>query len=366
MNRDWLKIFFFLVLACITAGTALFLKRYQDKGPELLANNAFGDALQGWQVSGNQDGVQLLAGGVLRLTGLGAGQSMELSQSLAAPPPGTLLRFRGDLHIEKIVNGKKSWHTDCLILASFDQDGSGLPVSNVLASRDGSGDWRKYSRVFLVPAGAATLKVAVQLHQAEGILYVRDISLHCVGEAGWYPWLKGGVLALWMLFLSLLFVPSYFPDRRMVTRRSGVLFAILFFLIIVGITIPGTFKRHLGDEIMKDVIVVADIVGTSQGAQTGGGEKLVTTISSHLPSQYRMAHFGLFAALAALTLIVCSSKSWVALVGDLLLLAGATELMQFYVEGRSPLWSDLAADLYGGATGILLGIGFHFLWRRRL
>jgi hypothetical protein len=366
MNRNRLKILIFIALAGITAGTALVMERYQDQGPELLANNVFAEGLADWQVRGHQDGVQLRATGVLRLTGQGDGQPLEVRQPLAAPPPGTLLRLRGDLHSEKIIPGKKSWHTGRLVLASYDQEGRGLPVSHVVAALTGSVAWREYARVFQVPTGAATIKVAVQLHQTMGLLEARRLSLHRVGETGWYPWLRWGVLALWLLFMSLVFVPAYFPDRGLLTRRAGALPLLLIFLIILGTTIPGSLERQVAHDLETGVEGVADLVGKSRTGQAIVEWSQADKFRRHLPESNELAHFGLFAALAALTLICCPAKPWPPLIGDLLLLAGGTELMQMYVDGRNPRWTDLGTDLYGGAIGILVGIGWLFWWRRRL
>lgn len=46
------------------------------------------------------------------------------------------------------------------------------------------------------------------------------------------------------------------------------------------------------------------------------------------------------------------------------LLAMASEFVQFWVPGRTPLWSDVRDDLVGGVPGVLIACALVWLWQR--
>ena len=41
----------------------------------------------------------------------------------------------------------------------------------------------------------------------------------------------------------------------------------------------------------------------------------------------------------------------------------ASEFVQFWVPGRTPLWTDVRDDLIGGAAGVVLGLALLAGWR---
>ncbi len=41
-------------------------------------------------------------------------------------------------------------------------------------------------------------------------------------------------------------------------------------------------------------------------------------------------------------------------MGDIFMLACATECIQFYIDGRSPLFSDVLIDMAGGLSALVL------------
>ncbi|MEA2060251.1 MAG: VanZ family protein, partial [Thermodesulfobacteriota bacterium] len=52
--------------------------------------------------------------------------------------------------------------------------------------------------------------------------------------------------------------------------------------------------------------------------------------------------------------MLLNRESCILVYAHILLLAGATELAQFYIDGRSPLILDFVIDAFGGFFGILL------------
>ncbi|PZO06786.1 MAG: hypothetical protein DCF27_12180 [Lysobacteraceae bacterium] len=51
-------------------------------------------------------------------------------------------------------------------------------------------------------------------------------------------------------------------------------------------------------------------------------------------------------------------------ITGVVVLALVSEFVQFWVPGRTPLWSDVRDDLVGGVLGVLLASVLVWLWRR--
>ena len=79
-------------------------------------------------------------------------------------------------------------------------------------------------------------------------------------------------------------------------------------------------------------------------------------------------HVLMFLGVGAALVLALPQSNWrrrvaPALLG-VLLLALASEFVQFWVPGRTPLWSDVRDDLVGGAMGIIIASAMVWLWQR--
>lgn len=70
---------------------------------------------------------------------------------------------------------------------------------------------------------------------------------------------------------------------------------------------------------------------------------------------FDMDHVAFFGALTCLARLLLPRVRWWGIALAVVLLAGATELMQFAVPGRTPKLSDARDDLVGGGIGLLIG-----------
>ncbi len=79
-------------------------------------------------------------------------------------------------------------------------------------------------------------------------------------------------------------------------------------------------------------------------------------------------HVLMFLGVGAALVLALPSDRWPSRVGlallGVLLLALASEFVQFWVPGRTPLWSDVRDDLVGGVVGVVLAGVVASLWRR--
>jgi VanZ family protein len=91
------------------------------------------------------------------------------------------------------------------------------------------------------------------------------------------------------------------------------------------------------------------------GTQMPGAWKDETLRVAHLPWWLtKVAHFVLFAALAALATAVPLRWRAATVLGVALALGLTTEGLQFWASERTPTWHDVGIDLAGAVLGLLL------------
>lgn len=123
-----------------------------------------------------------------------------------------------------------------------------------------------------------------------------------------------------------------------------VLAVLIFFTIFAGTTMPNETKNSLKQEVTRQVKTI--------GENAGAGD-LIQSISVDIT---KAAHFGLFAVFGLVLVILAAGAKIYSIFGILLILAGGSELVQFFIDGRTPLAGDFAIDAAGGAAGVVLAI----------
>ncbi|GBE12984.1 vanZ like family protein [bacterium BMS3Abin13] len=188
------------------------------------------------------------------------------------------------------------------------------------------------------------------MSRCRGEFFVKDLGLYEVKETTIYTWVKWLIRVAWILFIFVLLVPGLKGSGSTLLK----IFIVLTVLgIVIGTTLPGQVKKDLKEAITQKIeTYTAPVmtkakeyaVGTTQYANV----KLDIDIT-------KIAHFCLFALLAFLLLLKDSSRSIRLILLELFMLACATECMQFYIDGRSPLVTDVVIDMAGGVVGMVAG-----------
>jgi len=343
------KLIIFCLLAALTSGSALFIDRYRESGPELLTNPLFADGLTGWQINGDQAGVAVKAG-VLSLTSLDSSKNVGIIQPITVRPELTLVRLSGIISSQQIKAGKKNWHKGRLLLASLDEHGKWLPVSHEVISLTGNNPEQHYEHIFTISPAAKELRVTIQLNHCTGAMTARELSLRPVSQTPYHPWLKWSLLTLWLLFLLRMLTPPPGADHGRIMKF--LVYAVAG-LIIVGTFMPSQYKEELKQTVENQSAPITGIAG-----------KIIK--QDHQPSELphdpeynidKISHFAIFLLFALLRLRLVGPRRIGQVLVEILILAGASELMQLYADGRSALLTDVVIDYSGGLFGIgLAGI----------
>jgi VanZ family protein len=345
------KVAVFLLFAVATVLLGVFYGRYVPVGSELLANSDFGLGFDHWILKGPPDSIVLEDDRTARLRSSDPGGHVSLTQPIDDPCRFGLVRLSGEMRTEDVVAGERSWHKARLILSSFDRTGQWVPAPHHVYSLVGTHSWKRYAEVFRVVPEADQVRVSAQLEQATGTLWVRNLSLREVAVRPDYPYVQRAACGLWGLFLVWLLAPSVVGSGRIVWRGMVLLSTLL---VLGGTLLPGGYRR----EIEKDLTHSYQSIEAPDPSRTEAPvqrRERTLELWENVQKVTKSGHFvlfGLFGLSLASALPLTLRRL---LLLDIAMLAGATELLQFFVEGRTPLIGDWLLDLAGAVAGLTLG-----------
>lgn len=354
-----LQLAVFVVLTLATVLLGVFYDAYEPVGPELLVNADFRLGFAHWTVAGPSGAVELEEGRTARLHSSDPGGHVSVTQSIPHAGRFKLLRLSGEMRTEGVVRGEKSWQAARLILSSFDGKGQWVPAPSNVISLIGDRPRQRYEGVFRVTPQAEELQVSVQLERATGTLWVENLSLRSVLEKPGYAYLQTAALTLWGLFLFWLLVPLIAACRGWVLR--GVVVVSLM-LILGGTLLPGKYRQILERDAAYTYETMSRPRPSEKESQAGGTETpRILVIWEGVKKLTASGHFAFFGLLGLGLAAALPMRPRKFVLLDVGMLAGATEVMQFFVEGRTALFGDWLLDLAGAGCGLVLVS----LWRDR-
>jgi len=358
--RDWRRHSLWtacVLLLCLA--TVLFFNRFPRylAGPPLLHNPDFAEALTGWQVKGS--GAAEAIDGSLRLGLADATDGVEVSQTVKAPPLGSLLKLSCQLKSQTIQAGRRGWELGRVVLVSG--DGQGKPIyayPHVLSALTGSRDWMVETKVFAVAEGVAELKVAAQLMHSPGELWVKGCRLSKLElSQDFHAW-RYALLTLWIGVGAGLILPWL---RGGLLHAQDPLKRLLTAAILAGVLMPGEVKHQVGGWLARHGLQPAAV----PDAFYKSSDFPYFETSLHWPDWdgFKLGHLGLFACLA---FVLGADRSGWWVLSKLALFAGATEVLQLFIQGRTPKLTDIAIDCAGVLLGGLAAVCAKALARRAL
>jgi len=171
-------------------------------------------------------------------------------------------------------------------------------------------------------------------------------------------------LLLWGVFLAALLLPYLFDLRF----YSKMVLILLISLVLAGTLSTRSWRSQIVTQVRERVQV--PFSPEKERATTGLEKKPAISKTVKPPPRssvryiYRAnksGHFILFALVSFSLLTFAAPGRWGIALADVLLLAGSTEIMQFFVQGRAAGIKDFYLD----AGGALLGLVFWALYRAR-
>jgi len=342
----------------LTAGLAATVDKYLITSGELLANPGFARGLEEWQIDGPPATVTV-TDGTLRLELREPGKSVEIEQTVTtATYPGFVL-LEGELKSWNVTPGPEPWQRARLDFSRYGATGEWLPLPHNVVSLEGSEDWHHYQEIFRLVDGVSRSSVAIQLLSATGVLWVKNLSLHQVVPSPAYIATRIFLFSMWAAGLTWLFAPHVLGSGG---KFIGIATGLALTLIIVGTMLPASVKARWQ-------VGIAEMVHAGEGAITADHPDGKKEVAAAPVDQFylignieigKAGHFVFFGLLGFLLLTNRGGNVIITTLAETAILGAATELMQIFVEGRTPLVSDFLTDMGGVTTGILLCL----LWLR--
>ncbi len=303
------------------------VNRYERSGPDLLTGQ--------WAVGRSEKSRADISDNALALFSNDPKTDIDVYQDLSSIEHGAVLRLSADMKCDNVKPGEKLWNRARLLLVQNDGKADRWDLPHGVASLAGALDWKNYYGFFTINPDIVKIRVIAQLSQSLGSFELKNIRLYPVSQAQVYAWIRNGILFSWGTFFLLLIGSCFFMGRKTIIFR--ILLASAFIAVIIGTTLPGEIKNQVSNEIRTQI----------------NSENQV--FKSIVPWDLtKIGHFCFFALFGTILGLMITKEPAILVMTMLLLLAGGTEMAQFYIDGRSPLFSDFFLDSTGGLFSIIL------------
>lgn len=344
-----LTLLLFALAALFTIGSNIFFAKYQNSSQQLLENPQFANELRGWQTKKSPAREIVLKDGTVTLTSRDKEGQIEIYQDVKSQDQDARFRLEAELRSIDVSAGEKSWNKARLLLLPFIDGKASYKMKHVAAFLVGTQGWKRVSEVFHFPKGCQTLRVVAQMSRCSGEFSLRNPTLYRVVETPLFSFSKWIVIPLWAAFFFSLFQPCLRGTGNFCIK---LLLVLTVAAIVVGTTIPGRFKNDLRDDLLQEAR--SSTTSVQQTVKEMMVAEHIRPFKLPKVDITKLAHFFLFALLALLLLLTNPGISVKQLLLNLFLVACSTELIQLYMEGRSPLIRDVVIDMAGGGMTVIL------------
>lgn len=322
------NLLFFVLLAVVTLLTHFFVERFQPTGNKLLTAQWQTKISDGSQVDIDQEHIRIFSDN--------PHDTASAFQFLQPTPHNQLVSFSAEIRSDDIIRGEKPWHTGMVSITQKIGNKKDQFLSISTTSLTGTNEWKKYQDYFHIPAKAVIL-FSIELYKASGSFEARNIQLYPVEDTQAYLWSKNIILLLWIIFFILLTGSCYFAEQKSIFLQF--LLIVFFVLIVIGTGMQGDLKESIFHTVYS------------------GFSKINPTydLVNRLPLDLsKVGHFVFFFGLGCVLQLMIHRKKILEIFTVILMLACGTELIQIYIDGRTPHISDVVIDFVGGTLGIIL------------
>ena len=329
-------LFFLLTLGTLLCHT--FVDRYEKNGPKILTSD--------WKYVTSEYGIAKISDNEFFLSLKNYGGGVQIQQDIpdfkSLFAPGSILMLAADMKYSDVIPGEKPWNRARLLLIQNDGLKDRWDYSHTVAAFTGSQDWKSYHNFFTVGEVTKHLRVIAQLSRCVGSFQLKNLQLYTVEQTAVYTWVQRVILVFWGLFAVFLLGSCFNNSTGLLILKA--LLVIAFAAIIIGTSMPKEMKTQIFQEVTNQ------IQKASNGIQPGFsiGPVSIDLVSIDLA---KLGHFVFFALFGGLLCLLMKKDPLLGVVFNILLLAAGTELAQFFIDGRSPLFADFFIDLAGVAWG---------------
>jgi VanZ family protein len=380
-------LYLFLVLSSYLG--CFHVETYCPIGNQLLINNSFSFAEQGWETKfDTQEGTIGISPNHITIATFNTPTSLKVAQIVDAKKlsPNILLKataknslLKATAKNSQISVGKRSWDLARIILVQFENDKAIWSRQHSLVSLSDLADWTNYSKVFPIAPTTDYIVLRLEINNSIGNLEVKNIQLYNAIKNPTYINIQLDLFIGWGVFACLLF----FPYIRQASLPSKLLMTTVIIVLIFGITMDYKLKNDLRSKVTTTIKSTVETITTQLNTpqkpdppithslpQTAPISHFTSDSSDQTPHHLKrpditkVAHFLLFMALGFI-LLRNGAKSVRHVLIDLLMLASMTEILQLFIEGRSALWDDVGIDFAGGFFGVGAAVVWLFFMRMR-
>jgi hypothetical protein len=345
-------IFSLLNLAFFTS-----IQSHLTVGDQLIENAGFTRKLASWKIAGDKRSVTVHEG-TLRIDHPGVKTSTMVSQCHPAEAFPDTLMLSVEAMSRAVVRGFKPWHEAQVSLVGKNVRGEGIyQVKSRLLGMDGNQKWRTFSGVFHKSASADEVCVVVALYFSSGSFDVRQLALYRAVDNPLYLFGFYFLLLGWIV-IGVWLARALFEHYSV--RPQGRYLLLLLPLLLGGILMPETVRQTIEQRLLP---LFSGFGLHLKSVEAVGSQDHWALWPAHWDLS-KLSHLTGFMLLA----LILFSERGISIsrgISALLLLAVATELMQFFVPLRTPRLSDVIVDSSGAGLGLLLSlvVGMWF-WRR--
>ena len=227
----------------------------------------------------------------------------------------------------------------CLFLHQTDDQGRESAYRHRIGPYPASPGWQTIEGLGLLTAETRGVLLEFTITGLNSTLEIRDLRLEPVLGRSAMSVLRWIFVSAWCGYLAYLLRPVFRNGQRLPVAAA----ALVCGLIVLGTTFPGEIKVGLKRNLANSIGTMGIALGnTVKNAGRNAG------IPGQVVEPTKLAHFLLFlAAGVILTGLGPDGSVWKGLA-VVFLLAGSTEMIQFFIPGRSPLVMDLMIDAGGG------------------
>ncbi|MCG8489740.1 MAG: VanZ family protein [Chromatiales bacterium] len=327
------------------------VEAYVVDGEQLLVNPEFSNHLTGWRVRGDRKLVQV-DDGIVEIRHDALSQSNSFSQCWDREQFPDRVLFSISASTADLVLGEKPWHKARAGLIGYFPDGEkDYRLSSRLLLLEEDESWKSYRTGVEIDDSLERICISIGLFGSKGLFQFKDPALYPATISPAYSLIKNLLLGVWSIVGVIWLILLIKHYRR---RMQMVFMLAMLVAIATGILMPAEVKSvvenwlspYLPEFSTKQLL---DTLGVS-----------LQFPANILPQRWDVSKFGHLLGFFLLSAILFSEKDksvWILLPG-LVIAAVVTEIMQHYVPGRAPRFSDVIVDLIGIVAGWWLIRGY--------